>query len=843
MKKTCWLLSIIFAFAACTKTGRNQTGESGLEQDDNYNKTIVINEVMAENRTGLLDESGVPADWIELKNLSDETIDLKDYTLLVTSEKKQKKGAANDSAQTATDSLKTKEWNLPSTKIAPGECLLIFASKQGGNKSQEKKGNGKNKNNRALHAKLKLHKSFSEIRLLTPKHTVCSEVTLRDMLPDQSMARQEDGNYQLTHQQSPGSDNTTRAYEDFLCECEALRHGPLLIWEVMSRADKTYRNWVEVKNVSDSVLNLEEYTLGNELTDNMWQMPKRKLQPGECFSVQTVGKSARRANVTHANFKLGEGETVVLAHDGHFVDGVCAKQTIFGTSIGREKVGSGFFYYAEPTRDAENSSEHRRLIGSAPTVDKQPGIYDNDTTMTIHLDAQGRTIRYTLDGTVPNSSSRIYHDSIVLSKSTLIRAYAETSENELQSAVLTATYLLGEKQTLPVVSVAIAPSDMYDHSTGIYVDGPGWVQKWPHVGANYWKRWTKQAHVEFFDGEDGFATDCGLKIFGGFSRAEEKKSFCVKFNNQYGRSRVSYDYFQHGTPLALKDLVLRSGSQDWNRCMIRDEFFTSLMAPECPTLLTQPYRAVALYINAEYFGLYYIREKIDKHFVANRLNASSDSISILMSKAYREEGSSKDFEQLTSFITSHNMGEKENYEQVKKRLDVQGLIDQKIGEIYSANTDVGNIRYVRTTDPGCDNRWHYVYYDLDASWIGYLPSAFYLRMTGKAKDLNVTYHNAVVNSLLRNKEFRQLFLERLSHHLRVTFKPERANAVLDSLVNQIRPEMHRNCERWPQLSYEKWEQNITKFREKFQTRQQQMLDDFRQELSITPEEEKKYFSL
>ncbi|MBQ0049719.1 MAG: CotH kinase family protein [Bacteroidales bacterium] len=837
MKHGLWLCAMmLLALTGCKQANKEGSTEQSIEQDENYDKLIVINEVMAENRTGLLDSHGVPSDWVELKNLSDAEVDLTGYTLMVTSEKKQKKGEKKKQKQGAkqgettdsiqTDSLKTKEWTLPSVKMAPGECLLIFASKHGEGK---------------LNAPLKLHKNFSTLRLLTPQHKVCSEVTLRQLLADEAWARQEDGSYEHTHRQSPGRDNTLRGYEDFCDECEAQRHSPLLIWEVMSRADKTEHNWVELKNVSDSTINLEEYCLDRELADSMWTLPKRKLQPGECFSVQTVGKSARRANATHAKFKLKDDETVVLARNGQFVDGVCAKQTTFGTSIGRAKVGGGFCYFASPTRDMDNQGIHRRHIGSQPIPDKQAGIYANDSTLTLHLDAEGRKIHYTLDGSLPTESSPVYHDALLLNKSTVVRAFAESTDDLLASPVLTATYLLGTTHTLPVVSIAIAPADMYSQSEGIYVNGPGWTQKWPHLGANYWKAWKKHAHVELFDGKDGFSTDCGFKIFGGFSRAEDKKSFCVKFNNQYGKARVTYDYFDNGTPLELKDIVLRSGSQDWMRCMIRDEFFTSLMAPECPTMLTQPYRPVALYVNAEYFGLYYIREKIDKHFVSRRLQVSTDSISILMSKAYREEGSAKDFEQLHAFVSSNDMSKKENYEHVKGRIDLQGLIDQKIGEIYSANTDVGNIRYVRSTDEGCDQRWHFVFYDLDASWVGYMPAAFYLRTHGKAQEMNVTYHNSMVNSLLRNKAFRQLFLERLAHHLTVTFTPEHANAVLDRLVEEIRPEMRRNCERWQQLSYETWEKNIDKFRVKFSTRQRQMLDDLRQELAITPEEEKQYF--
>ena len=96
---------------------------------------------------------------------------------------------------------------------------------------------------------------------------------------------------------------------------------------------------------------------------------------------------------------------------------------------------------------------------------------------------------------------------------------------------------MGREHDIPVVNITVNKNDLYNPSTGIYVEGPGYEEEWPHMGSNYWQPWTKEAHVEFFDnkeGKEGFSVDCGLKIFGGFSRAEAKKSFRLKFRGKYG---------------------------------------------------------------------------------------------------------------------------------------------------------------------------------------------------------------------------------------------------------------------------------------------------------------------
>ena len=104
-------------------------------------------------------------------------------------------------------------------------------------------------------------------------------------------------------------------------------------------------------------------------------------------------------------------------------------------------------------------------------------------------------------------------------------------------------------------------------------------------------------------------------------------------------------------------------------------------------------------------------------------------------------------------------------------------------------------------------------------------------------------HNGMVMRLLKNQEFRQLFLERLSLHIHKTFSEKNATAVFDNIIETIKPEMERNCKRWSNvMSYGKWENNVKSFRDKFKDRPKNMLNELRKHLMITDEEEKKYFS-
>lgn len=838
-----FLFLILIGLASCSDSERN-SNPSG----------IVINEIMPSNRTGLLNDNGKTSDWIELKNISGDTINLKKCELAVikTMAENKDNGVSKNNKDKEEKKEKVSRWKFPDVTIAPGECLVVFAEKQKKQKKSKDEEDSEDeededeakdewKPGQSLTANFKLPKDGATLQFLAPNGKVVHEVKYGKLDPDHAYALQSDSTYSTTYWQSPGFENNKEGYEAASIKFESQRKDPLKIWELMSRAGHSESNWVELKNAGNAPIDLSKYSISRKPgKDESWRLPAKTLEPGQIITFRLAGNEANPNAALNAEIKLGNKETLILKKDGKFIDGVNARQTVYGGSIGRRQGQRGFFYFTSPTRNAENGDNGRRFIADAPVFDHKPGIYKKEDSLLLRLKNPGLKVHYTLDGSEPTFNSAIMKDSLLLKKNTVIRAFAEGDSTSIRSDIETSTFLLGVEHDLPVVNISVNNGDLYDFNRGIYAKGPNYEEEWPHYGGNFWQKWTKKAHVELFDDKQGFSADCGLMIFGGFSRFEDKKSFRLKFRHLYGDSEIDYDFFDNGESVALKEIVLRSGSQDWNRCMLRDEFFTSLLKEHSPNLLIQDYRPVALYVNAQYFGLYYIREKIDKHFVERKLNlASNDSIDIVVSK-YLEQGSKADYDRLMKFVTVNDMKNPSNYAQVSKQVDLEGLIDYKLGEIYSGNSDVGNIRYVRSSKPGSDNKWHFVFYDLDATWVGFKPEAsYYLSVTGEASVNSA--HNMLINRLLANKDFRALFLQRLSYHLANTFSTKNATAVFDALVARIRPEMKQNCERWPKLSYQQWEKNIADFREKFKDKPKVMLDDIRRYLSVTDEENKKYF--
>ena len=819
-------------------------------------KAIVINEIMAANHTGLVAEDGNLYDWIEIKNVSSKTVSLEDYSLTIekNAKKSKKKGKkakdkdkkAKDNGEKAKDKEKkskdkekkskdkekkseddgtksnTTSWDFPEKELKPGECAVVFASKKDSDDP-----------NGEMHTSFKLPSNGAKLQL-TYAGDVVSEVRYGTMEDDETYLRQDNGKFEKSYEPTPGYDNNEAGYEAYCKFLDGLRKGPLRLWEVQTKNQED-NAWIELKNISDKNVDLKEYCLTTKNKEmSKWQFPDVVLKPGELYVV----------DCKKSKFKVGNARSVMLTKDEKFVDGLCPVKAPYNVSVGRVEGKAGAFFFASSTKGAENTTSHYRFIAKQPSFNPTPGVYTDKKSMKILINTNGRNVHYTTDGREPTIDSPIYKDSITIQKTTTIRAFCESDSSHMGSEAITATFIFGDKHDIPVINITVSKHDLYDNRYGIYSRGPNASPEFPHYGANYWKKMWKRAHIEFYDGKEGFSRDCQLAIFGGFSRVLQKKSFKVKFSGTKGPKNLTYDLYGDGKPEKYRNFVLRSGSQDISGVMMRDEFFTSLMRPESPTLLIQPYRPVALYLNGEYFGLYYIRDKIDKRFVARHMNVSNDSVSIVMSGQYCEEGSAADYNKIMAYVRSHNMAQKDNYEWVKNKFDLVGLIDYKLGEIYSSNNDVGNVRYVRSTDEKSDKKWYVVFYDLDATWTNLKPSSFYLRVNSLDENIgSVSVHNVLISQLLNNKEFRQLFLERLSLHMHKTFSTQNATKVFDNLTNSIKNEMVLNCKRWPSLmSYSSWEKHVGAFRERFKDRNKEMLNDIRKELKITPEEEKKYFS-
>lgn len=875
--------------------------KAGGERASDYNQTLLVSEVMTDNLTTLANAEGKTPDWIEITNLTDSKVSLDGYSLMLGSAEmpdkadaadksakaaeskdakaaeskdakaEESKGSAadeSDGAKAAKGSAKasgkkskkdkdggnSQRWTFPDVDLEPGASIVVFMGQKSDATDAESKAA---QPATELRADIKLPSDGGCVMLLNPHGCVASDIRYGKLATDEALCQDAQGVSVRTFAATPGFANTDEGYVAFMVQRDEACSDGLKLWEVKPTGAAKSEQWVELRNTSSADIHLADYCLTNKRSKpSRWQLPDVTLAPGQFFTVMTVGRRAANASgkggkgkPNAANFKLSSNGGVALTKGGRFVDGMSGRSCPHGTSRGRIEGQQGLFYFSTPTQGKANTEQGYRHVAPQPQVSRSGGMVEG-TDVTVSIDGHGQQVRYTTDGTLPTASSPLYSKDLHFTASTTLRYYAVGDADHMASDPLASTYLIGEHTTLPVLHITMRPDDLFDPHHGIYVEGSnpkrmvtqkmGENEVEINYGANYLQHWTKEAYAEFFDTDGkGFGVACGLKLFGAGSRRQDKKSFCLKFDAAYGPESVTYDFFGTGEAMELEDIVVRSGT---NGVMVRDEFFTSLMAPESPTILTQAYRPIVLYINHEYWGLYYLREKIGRDFVARHLGTSNDSISILCS-SHAEEGSAAEYTAIHSYVRSANMASAEAYDWMDQHVSLTSLIDYKLGQIYSGNTDIYNVREVRSAAKDGDQKWHYVLYDLDESFVTKRPVAFYLR-AGYSNGIGtqpVAFNNQLIDRLLQNDKFRQLFLERLSHHVHHTFSPEHVSKAFDHIIGLIEPEMERNCKRWPTgTSYAGWQYDVKHFREKLPGRVDVIVADIKQELRVTEEEAKRY---
>ena len=95
-------------------------------------------------------------------------------------------------------------------------------------------------------------------------------------------------------------------------------------------------------------------------------------------------------------------------------------------------------------------------VKTEPVFYPAGGTYSSEQSVVLSCATSGATIRYTTDGSTPNSSSPIYSGPIKVSSTTTVKAYV-TAPGMTDSAVVSATYTINKDDTYP----AWAPNTAY----------------------------------------------------------------------------------------------------------------------------------------------------------------------------------------------------------------------------------------------------------------------------------------------------------------------------------------------------------------------------------------------
>ncbi len=516
-------------------------------------------------------------------------------------------------------------------------------------------------------------------------------------------------------------------------------------------------------------------------------------------ALTTAYESVNPNNYQHTNFSISNsGEFVYLYQpSGTLSSSLYVDCQAIDISRGRfPDATSNAVLFGIPTPGASNntSSTYSNFL-SEPILSLPSGLYDSLLTITIdNPNGAVAQIRYTLDGSEPNSTSPIYNESpITVFTNTVIKARCFSNEL-LPSESACASYLLGVNHTTPIISIVTDNSNLY---------GPNGIFD------NWSEDWERAAYVDYFNEERElrFSQNSGMQVDGGWggSRYHPQHSFRLELDNNIlgdGPINDSIIPFRQERTLYSR-FYLRNGSNQYLVFPYKDAYQTQAMAGTTHNYHSA-WRPTTVYINGGYFGLYELREKFDAEYFQVHDGADPDSTDILSLSAWNNfilrsvHGAPAD----TFYINYNNFNllnpANSNYwDQADQYFDMEWYNDYIIGESWMGNYDWpgNNIKIVRSNKTGfryrfCTidlelclnpNGWSSAYDDHIANILGQSPDNPFINIWLKG---------------IQNNRFRDYFINRFADLMNTEYHINRLLPLEQYFFDQTVIEMQKEYARW-----------------------------------------------
>ena len=748
-----------------------------------------ITEIMEKNRAVLRDAEGDFPDWIELTNLSDETVSLEGCRLA--------------------DRAGRPGWIFPARSLASGERLVIFASR-------------KDLDENEFHTNFALS-AHDCVLLFDAEGLIVDSVPCRGTEADVALALDAEGSWAESLYPTPGYENTPAGYDAWQ---RTLRpSGPLVISEAAVKnfslnvaGSSNDCDWVEIKNISDAPVLLSGFYLSDK--DELpfrWQLPDEELAPGAyILFVCEDPNSGFYGSTPCTGFSLGSAheQLYLTSAEGVLVDYVSLRDIPADGSFGRMDGETGFFYFASPTPVRPNVNGQRR-VSAMPVCLTEDGVFEDVERVTLELVGSG-VLRYAINGSSPTEESELYTGPIEITRTSVV-SVRSFEEGALPSRPLVLSYILNEGHTLPVVSFV---AEDFREFSGNYDAGS--------------KLYEMPGSLAFYRDGDRFRINCGVTLNGETSLSMPKKNMAVHFRGAYGAPVLEHDIFGGGAT-RFTDLLLRAG-QDQYQSVIRNELAQSLAEKAGTAAVNQRSIFCVLYLNGEYAGLYTVKERPNASLYAAVAGVDRDSVQCFEAPA---PYGSAFYNDTVSFVNKNDMSLAENYEQFCEAVNIDSLIDWLILEGFCANTDVtsGNLRYARSDQ--ADGKWHLLFYDLDAAF-----RSFDSIQTNLLNDFGASHIQVASFSvpLMKNEVFRDRLLSRAAELLRGPLSNEAVVEEIDRMADEIRDEVARDFKRYYREPAS-WERALDELRSMVLDRdwRQANIEGLSQSFGLDREARAKYF--
>lgn len=469
---------------------------------------------------------------------------------------------------------------------------------------------------------------------------------------------------------------------------------------------------------------------------------------------------------------------------------------------------------------------------------RKGGFYSSAFSIELSCQGPNHHIRYTLNGSTPDADALLYTAPLSLSrdmvassdfykiqvsppgedfypdtvmKAIVIRAAVFDEAGTRVSRVVTQSYFIHSLgcviHNLPVVSICADSLSLFSADSGIMVPGVFFNPDDPIWTGNYYqtgREWERLVNVEFYTTEnEGINQMAGLRTHGGNGRRQCQKGLKLYARNEYGQKRFNYKFFDDSDISSFKHLVLKPFKNAWTPAGLQDHLGHFLARNMDVDAVDS--RPVVLFLNGEYWGIYYISEKPDERYAEDHYGVDPDDVNLIDSWfGTVEEGSNVGFKALMDYVATTDISEEDNYRHLSELVDIDNFIDYQILELFVANYDwpANNMRCWQTAG----RKWRWFFFDCDAGFDDDVYN-YYLIATDESDNAWPTNATSTLlfRSLLKNESFVDKFLLRLNEVTNGCLEYRNTKPYLTGIKNAIQDEIGNQTARFNYpVSMQEW---------------------------------------
>lgn len=461
------------------------------------------------------------------------------------------------------------------------------------------------------------------------------------------------------------------------------------------------------------------------------------------------------------------------------------------------------------------------------TFSHQDTFYNESIQVEITCKDENAVIYYTLDGSTPDNTDTRYNGAISVKagsevKATTIKAIAINGGEK--SAVQTKSYITGREvfdrfdDSTYVFVLSSDPYNLYDYYYGVCVEGyirDEWLKneyKGGEIPYNAPANWymsgresERDMYVEVYDSKGNQLIDqaAGGRVVGGYSRANEQKSWRLIARNEYseGNGKFKYPFFEgavdaYGQLMTRYDrITLRNNANDREFASVRDEIAMEL-AKQAGLPDTQETIPAAVFLNGKYYGFAWLHEAYCNDYLEATYGGFKENFKIVGGKesnidSYDDEQSLNDYNYMID-LAKNGLTDNSKFEEFCSLVDIENFMLYYAIQVYINNEDwPGNNfkawRYYpsaneKTDSPYLDGKWRFLIFDAEYGMglygNGYREPTISNLLNGR----HMQGKSTLLTAILERDDMKAKFANTICDLMYGKFSFENANKVIDEKI-------------------------------------------------------------